>query len=82
MLFVGVNYGFAFVFDDMDEPILGKELIAGGDTIVLFANVDISTDVMPSATGSDGGACSLAFPGTSCPSEPKVFTVVDVAPCP
>ena len=76
------DYGFAFVFDADGEPVLDNTLVAGGDSIVIFANVDISSDVMPSATGSGGGACSLAFPSTAFPSQARVFTVVDVAPCP
>ncbi|MGB3051371.1 MAG: hypothetical protein WBB42_10265 [Polyangiales bacterium] len=76
------NYGFSFVFDAAGDPAPGNTLVAGGDTVVIFANVDLSSDVMPSATGSGGGACTLAFPTTAFPSQAKVFTVVDVAPCP
>jgi len=79
---LAANYGVSFVFDALGDPVPGNTLTAGGDTIVIFANVDLSSDVMPSATGSVGGACSLAFPGTAFPSQAKVFTVVDVAPCP
>ncbi len=75
------DYGFSFVFDAVGDPVLGNTLTAGGDTIVIFANVDLGSDVMASATGSVGGACSLAFPGTAFPSQAKVFTVVEVAPC-
>lgn len=79
---LAANYGFAFVFDDVGDPVPGNTLVTGGDTIVIFANVDLSSDVMPSATGSGGGACTLAFPTTAFPSQAKVFTVVDVEPCP
>lgn len=78
---LAATYGFSFVFDALGDPVLGNTLTAGGDTLVIFANVDLSADVMASATSSVGGACSLAFPGTAFPSQAKVFTVVDVAPC-
>jgi hypothetical protein len=35
---LGATYGFAFVINADDEPVLGNQLIAGGETIVLFAN--------------------------------------------
>ena len=76
------NYGFAFVIDDAGDPVPGKTLVAGGETIVIFANVDLTADVGPSATGPGSGTCSLAFPSTAFPSQAKVFTVVEVAPCP
>lgn len=76
------TYGFAFVFDAAGDPAPGNTLEAGGDTIVIFANVELSADVGPSATGPGSETCSLAFPTTAFPSQAKVFTVVDVAPCP
>jgi hypothetical protein len=78
---LGANYDLAFVFNADDEPVLGNELLAGGDTIVLFANVDISADVMPTATDSGGAACALDPAGVAYPSQAKVFTLVDVV-CP
>ena len=78
---LGVNYDFAFVFDDEGNPVLDNELVAGADPIVIFANVDIVGDVMPSATAPGGGDCPGEFPGVAYPSQAKVFTVVDVA-CP
>ena len=79
---LGSSYGFAFVFRANGDVEIGNQLEAGDDAQVLFANVDVTSDVMPSATGASGGSCSLAFPSTAFPSEEKVFTVVDVAPCP
>jgi hypothetical protein len=78
---LGASYDFAFVFNADDEPVLGKSLIAGGDTIVLFANVDISADVMPTATNSGGAACSPDPSSVAYPSQAKVFTAVEVV-CP
>jgi hypothetical protein len=77
---LAANYGFSFVFDADGNPSLGNELVAGADPIVIFANVDISSNVMPSAA-SGGGACTISFPGTSYPSQAKVFTVIE-ASCP
>ena len=79
---LGSSYGFAFVFRANGDVEIGNQLEAGDDAQVLFANVDTTSDVMPSATGAGGGSCSLAFPSTAFPSEEKVFTIVDVAPCP
>jgi len=53
----------------------------GGETIVLFANVDISADVMPTATNPGGAACSPDPSGVAYPSQEKVFTAVEVV-CP
>jgi hypothetical protein len=78
---LGANYDFAFVFNADDEPVLGNELLAGGDTIVLFANVDVSADVMPTAMNSGGAACALDPAGVAYPSQAKVFTAVE-AVCP
>jgi hypothetical protein len=78
---LGSNYGFAFVFDADGNPELGTELAAGADPIVIFANVDITLDVMPSASAAGGGDCPIEFPGTMYPSQAKVFTVVE-ATCP
>ena len=78
---LGATYGFAFVFNADDEPVLGNSLIAGGDTTVIFANVDISADVMPTATNSGGAACSPDPSRVAYPSQAKVFTAVEVV-CP
>jgi len=78
---LGSSYGFAFVFRANGDVEKGNELEAGDDAQVLFANVDITSDVMPSAS-TGGGSCTLAFPSTTFPSEKKVFTIVDVASCP
>jgi hypothetical protein len=78
---LGSSYGFAFVFRANGDVEIDNELEAGDDPQVLFANVDVTSDVMPSA-GTGGGSCTLAFPSTTFPSEAKVFTIVDVASCP
>ena len=75
---LGSNYGFAFVFDADGNPELGTVLEAGADPIIIFANVDVTSNVMPSVSG---GGCQLDFPGVTYPSQAKVFTVVD-ASCP
>ncbi|NNE19145.1 MAG: hypothetical protein HKN10_11785 [Myxococcales bacterium] len=73
---LGVTYGVALVFDADENAVLGNTLIAGGDTVIVFANVDIVADVMPTATG-----CSLEFPAAVYPAQAKTITAVDVA-CP
>jgi hypothetical protein len=78
---LGSSYGFAFVFRANGDVEIDNELEAGDDPQVLFANVDVTSDVMPSA-GTGGGSCTLAFPSITFPSEAKVFTIVDVASCP
>jgi len=78
---LGSKYGFAFVFRDDGSVEIDNELEVGDDPQILFANVDVTSDVMPSA-GTGGGSCTLAFPSTTFPSEEKVFTIVDVASCP
>ena len=78
---LGATYGFAFVFNADGDPVLGKELLPGGDTLVLFANVDISADVMPTAENPSGAACSPDPSGVAYPSQAKVFTAVEVV-CP
>jgi len=78
---LGSSYGFAFVFRANGDVEIGKQLEAGDDAQVLFANVDLTSDVMPSAA-TGGGSCTLAFPSTTFSSEAKVFTIVDVASCP
>jgi len=78
---LGSSYGFAFVFRANGDVVIDNQLEAGDDAQVLFANVDVTSDVMPSA-GMGGGSCTLEFPSTTFPSEAKVFTIVDVASCP
>jgi hypothetical protein len=78
---LGVDYGFALVFDADGNPELGNELAARADPIIIFANVDITSDVMPSASRSGVGDCTISYEGTSYPSQAKVFTVVE-ASCP
>ena len=78
---LGSDYGFAFVFDADGNPEIGTDLAAGADPIVIFANVDITSDVMPSAEGAGGTACALDISGATYPSQAKVFTVVEVV-CP
>jgi hypothetical protein len=78
---LGVGYDFAFTFDSNGDPVVGTDLVAGGDAIVIFANVDVSADVMPTATASGGGSCALEFPSAVYSSQAKVFTAVDVI-CP
>jgi hypothetical protein len=78
---LGSSYDFAFVFRANGDVDIDNQLEAGDDPQVLFANVDVTSDVMPSAS-TGGGSCTLAFPSTTFPSEKKVFTIVDVASCP
>ena len=78
---LGVDYGFTLVFDAAGDPQLGNELVAGADPIIIFANVEITSDVMPSASRSGVGDCTISYEGTSYPSQAKVFTVVE-ASCP
>jgi len=78
---LGSNYGFAFVFDADGNPEIGNQLAAGADAIVFFVNVDITSNVMPSASAAGGGACPLDFPSVMFPSQAEVFTFVDVT-CP
>jgi hypothetical protein len=78
---LGSNYGFAFVFDEVGDPELGNELAAGADPIVFFINVDLTSDVMASASAAGGGACPLEFPSVTFPSQAKVFTFIE-ATCP
>lgn len=75
---LGSNYGFSIVFDADGNPGIGNELEAGADPIIIFANVDLTSDVMPSATGAGGGGCAAGLPGVSYPAQAKVFTVIDV----
>ncbi|MGB9338933.1 MAG: hypothetical protein WCB63_06835 [Polyangiales bacterium] len=76
------NYEFSLVFDAAGNPARGNALVPGADPIVIFANVDITANVAPSATGPNSEPCPLEFPTTAFPSQAKVFTVVDVATCP
>jgi hypothetical protein len=79
---LGVNYGFAFVFGPGDgDPVESNVLIADGGSEVIFANVDVSTDVMPSATDAGDQDCSFEFPDAVYPSQAKVLTEVAMV-CP
>jgi len=78
---LGSNYGLAFVFDSDGDPQLRKELEAGDEAQVIFANVDVTSDVMPSVTGAGGGNCTTQPAGATYPSQAKVFTLIDVT-CP
>lgn len=81
---LGVSYGFAFVFNSEGEPELGTELLAGGDSSVIFVNVDVSADAMPSAknaTGADCGLGTLSIPGASLAVQAKVISSLIVT-CP
>ena len=74
---LGVNYGFSFVLNAADQPVLGRTLIAGGGSEVIFVDVDITTDVMPTASTSTDQPCVLEYPGTVFPTQAKVVTGVD-----
>lgn len=78
---LGVPYGFAFVFNAAEEPVLGTTLMAGGGSEVVFVNVDIAADVMPTATNAGDVACSSEFPSAVYPSQAKVITAVGMV-CP
>ncbi len=73
---LGVGYGFAFVFNADDEPELGTELIAGGGGEVIFVNVDISGDAMPTATNASDADCATDLPMAANPTRAKVITSV------
>ena len=77
----GATYGFAFVFNADDEPERGTELIAGGGSEVIFVNVDVSADAMPTATNASDADCPPEFPSAAYPTQAKVITSVPVA-CP
>ena len=78
---LGVPYGFAFVFNAADEPVPGTTLMAGGGNEVIFVNVDIAADVMPTATNAGDVACSSEYPSALYPSQAKVITAVGMV-CP
>ena len=74
---LGVSYGFAFVFNSEGEPELGNELPPGGGSIVIFVDVDVTTDAMPSAKNASGTDCilgTLSIPGASLAVQPKVIS--------
>jgi hypothetical protein len=79
---LGVSYGFAFVFDAGDgNPVESNVLLAGGGSEVIFANVDVSANIMPSATDASDQDCAFEFPDAVYPSQAKVLTEVAMA-CP
>lgn len=78
---LGVTYGFAFVFNADDEPEIGTELIAGGGGEVIFVNVDVTADVMPTAKSASDADCATDLPTAANPSRAKVITSV-VMSCP
>ena len=79
---LGVNYGFAFVFGVGDgDPVESNMLIADGGNEVIFANVDVSANVMPTMTNSSDQDCSFEFPAAVYPSQAKVITEVAMV-CP
>jgi hypothetical protein len=74
---LGVNYGFAFVFNSEGEPELGTELLPNGDSSVIFVNVDVSGDAMPSAKNAADVDChlgTLTIPGASLAVQAKVIS--------
>ncbi len=73
---VGVNYGFAFVFNADDEPVVGTELVANGGNEVIFVNVDVSADSMPTAKNASDADCATDVPTAANPTQAKVITLV------
>jgi hypothetical protein len=74
---LGVNYGFAFVFNSEGEPELGTELLPAGGSSVIFVNVDVNADAMPSAKNATGVDCTLGtlnLPGASLAVQAKVIS--------
>jgi len=56
-------------------------LVAGGGAEVIFANVDVSANVMPTARDASDQDCSFEFPDAVYPSQAKVLTEVAMV-CP
>ena len=73
---LGVNYGVAFVFDAADEPVPGTQLVAGGGNEVIFVNVDVSADSMPTAKNASDADCATDVPTAANPTQAKVITLV------
>ena len=73
---VGVNYGFDFVFNADDEPESGTVLLAGGGNEVIFVNVDVGADSMPTAKNASDADCATDVPTAANPTQPKVITLV------
>jgi hypothetical protein len=61
------------------DPLVGQ--VAGGGGEVIFANVDVTTNVMPTVTNASDEDCSFEFPDAIYPSQAKVFTEVAMV-CP
>lgn len=78
---LGVDYGFSFVFDEIDEPLLGRTLVTGGGTEIIFVDVDVAEDVVPTASSSDAQPCVLRFPDMAFAAQAKLVTGIDVE-CP
>jgi hypothetical protein len=74
---LGVDYGFSFVFDETDEPIEGRTLVMDGGTEVIFVDVDVAGDVMPSASSSNAQPCVPRFPSMTYGTQSKVVTAID-----
>ena len=74
---LGVNYDFAFVFNSEGEPELGTELLPNGDSSVIFVNVDVTGNAMPSAKNAADVDChlgTLTIPGASLAVQAKVIS--------
>ena len=70
-------YDFAFVFDDMGEPVESDELLAMGLDDLVFAGVDLTPDLEVMPIGVDGvNDCDLLNPGLLYPALEK--TIVEV----
>ena len=78
---LGVDYGFAFVFNADDEPVVGTELVAGGSNEVIFVNVDVGADSMPTAKNASDADCATDVPTAANPTQAKVITLVPMI-CP
>ncbi|MDH3653955.1 MAG: carboxypeptidase-like regulatory domain-containing protein [Myxococcales bacterium] len=68
----------SFVFDDLDEPVEGDTLVAGGGSEVIFFNVDLAGSVSATATSSAFQPCPLEFPSATYTVQAKVLTEIDV----
>jgi hypothetical protein len=79
-----VNDG-SFVFDANGDPVPGNALLAGGvadnNVEVIFVNVDLTNQVMVTASNAADQPCLQDFPNLVYPVQEKVLTEVEVS-CP
>lgn len=73
---LGVSFGFAFVFNANGDAVPGTQILPGGGNEVIFANVDVSADAMPTATNASNADCAPDYPNAAYPSQAKVITTV------